>query len=201
MTAESTIDKVYQLVETHGVLRPRDLDPHQIPREYLRRLHARGLVERIGRGLYTLHDGEITEHHSLVQACKRVPTAVVCLVSALRFHGLTTQAPDSVWLALGPRAWQPRLEWPRLRCVRFSGKALVEGVERYTLEGVNVQVYNPAKTVADCFKYRHKIGQDVALEALRDCWQGKKATIDDLWRFAQICRMTNVMRPYIESIL
>jgi predicted transcriptional regulator of viral defense system len=125
---------------------------------------------------------------------------VVCLLSALRFHDLTTQAPFEVWLAIGEKAWRPRLEYPPLRIVRFSGAALSAGVEVQQIEGVTVQVYSPAKTVADCFKYRNKICLDVATEALRECRRARHCSMDDLWHYAGICRVQYVRRPYLESI-
>ena len=192
--------QVLELVKEAGVLRPRDLDPYGIPREYLRRLQAQGRLKRLGRGLYTLPDHEVSEHHSLAEACKRVPKGVVCLLSALRFHDLTTQAPFEVWLALDEKTWRPRLDYPRLKIVRFSKEALSAGVEEHIIEGVTVHVTNPAKTVADCFKYRNKIGLDVALEALRECWNKKCCTMDALWHYAGICRVKNIMRPYLETL-
>lgn len=191
--------RILEIVERAGVLRPRDLNAHGIPRETLRRLHARGRLHRIGRGLYVLPEADVTEHHTLAQACKRVPQGVVCLLSALRFHELTTQAPFEVWLAIGGKAWRPRVDYPPLRFVRFSGAALTAGIEEHIVEGVLVKVYSPAKTVADCFKYRNKIGLDVALEALRDCRRQRQCSNDELWHYAQICRVANVMRPYLEA--
>ena len=193
-------DKILELVRKAGVLRPRDLDPYDIPRTYLSRLCTAGKLQRIGRGLYVLPENGATEHHSLAEVCKRVPKGVVCLLSALRFHDLTTQAPYDVWLAIGEKTWRPRLEYPPLRIVRFSQAALSAGVEEYQIEGVTVHVYSPAKTVADCFKYRNKIGLDVAIEALRECRRTRRCTMDDLWHHAGICRVRNVMRPYLESL-
>jgi predicted transcriptional regulator of viral defense system len=182
------------------MIRPRDLDAHGIPREYLRRLCAMGVLERQSRGIYALRDAELTQHHSLMHACKRVPKGVVCLLSALRFHNLTTQAPFEIWMAIDRKARLPKTEGVPLHLVRFSGEALTEGIERHRIEGVDVSVYCPAKTVADCFKYRNKIGLDVALEALRECRRERRCTMDDLWRFAKICRVANVMRPYMEAL-
>ncbi len=198
--AQSKSERVLELVGKSGVLRPRDLDTHGIPREHLSRLCRRGLLERVGRGLYVLANADVTEHHSLAEACKRVPHAVVCLISALSFHELTTQAPFEVWLAIGEKAWRPRRTDPPLRIMRFSGDALADGVEEHAIEGVPVKVYCVAKTVADCFKYRNKIGLDVALEALRECWKERRCTMDELWHYAGVCRMENVMRPYLESL-
>jgi predicted transcriptional regulator of viral defense system len=200
VTQTTKTDKVLDLVRKAGVLRPRDLDPYNIPRTYLSRLCAAGKLQRISRGLYVLPGSGATEHHSMAEACKRVPKGVVCLLSALSFHELTTQAPFEVWLAIGEKAWRPRLEYPPLRIFHFSQAALNAGVEEHQIEGVSVHVYSPAKTVADCFKYRNKIGLDVAIEALRECRRARHCTMDDLWHYADICRVRNVMRPYLEAL-
>lgn len=199
--SSSVAEQILQLVREHGVLRPRDLDPLGVPREYLRRMLERGQLIRTGRGLYILPDGDFTENHGLAEAAKRVPGGVVCLLSALVYHELTTQLPFEVWLAIGPKAWRPKVDYPPLRIVRFSGAALTAGITTYAIERVSVRVYDPAKTVADCFKYRNKIGLDVAMEALRDCLRQRKCTVDDLWRYAEICRVQNVMRPYLEAMV
>lgn len=198
---QNNTDRVLQLARELGILRSRDLARHGIAREYLARLVRAGLLERAGRGLYVLPDAELTEYHSLAEAAKRVSDGIVCLLSALRFHDLTTQAPFEVWLALPPTARRPRPVSPPLRIVRFSGSALTKGVEEHVIEGVRVRVYNPAKTVADCFKYRNKIGLDVALEALRETWRARRATMDELWHYAEVCRVATVMRPYLESLI
>ena len=201
MTTRTThTDKVLELVKKAGVLRPRDLEPYGIPRVYLSRLHRAGKLQRIGRGLYVLPGTNVSEHRSLAEACKRIPNGVICLLSALRFHELTTQSPLEVWLAIGEKAWRPRVEYPPLRIVRFASAALSAGVEEHRIDGVSVPVFIPAKTVADCFKYRNKIGLDVAIEALRECWRSKRCTMDDLWQYAKICRVQNVLRPYLESL-
>lgn len=192
--------QILKLAKRAGVLRPRDLDAAHIPRTYLGRMLTSGLLERVGRGLYVPAGSGFGEHRTLVEASKRVPKGVVCLLSALRFHNLTTQAPREVWLAIGEKAWRPRLTSPPLRIVRFSDRALRAGVEVRKIGGVAVRVYSPAKTVAYCFKYRNKIGLDVALEALRECWRARRCTMDALWRYAKVCRVQNVMRPYLEAI-
>ncbi len=192
--------RVLDLLSDGGVLRPRDLARHGIPRTYLQRLVRRGEIERVGRGLYMLPGADVTEHHSLVEACKRVPRGVVCLLSALRFHGLTTQNPWEVWLAVGRSAWRPRGETVALRVVHLSPSTFDAGVEEHRIEGVPVRVYSAAKTVADCFKFRNKVGLDVALEALRDYRRQYRAGMDELWRFAKICRVTTVLRPYLEAL-
>ncbi len=182
------------------MLRPRDLDAQGLSRKHLGRLCRSGLLRRIARGLYVLPGAEPTENRTLAEVGKQVPGGVVCLLSALQFHGLTTQAPYEVWLAIDRKAWRPTSSALPVRIFRFSGEALKQGIEEHRIEGVPVKIYNPAKTVADCFKYRNKIGLDVALEALRDCWKQRRATMDEFWQAAKICRVANVMRPYLESL-
>ena len=200
MSTKTKLDDVLDHVRAVGIVRPRDLRTLGVPQNYLWRLHRDGLLERIGRGLYAIPSADVTEHHSLAEVCKRVPHGVICLLSALRFHELTTQNPFEVWIAVNTKAREPKLEPLQVRVVRFSGKALTEGVEERTIEGVRVRVYSPAKTVADCFKYRNKIGRDVALEALRDCLDQRKATRREIWTYAEMCRVVNVVRPYLEAI-
>ena len=194
-------DKILQLAKSEGILRPRDLHLHRIPRIYLNRLTRQGLLRQVGLGLYMLADAEPTEHHALAEACKRIPHGVICLLSALRFHGLTTQLPHEVWMAIPNTARQPKVDQPAMRFHRFSGPALTDGIESHDIEGVQVRIYNPAKTVADCFKYRNKIGLDIAIEALKDGLYQRKATPDELYRYARTCRMTRVMQPYMEALL
>ncbi|XAH25377.1 type IV toxin-antitoxin system AbiEi family antitoxin domain-containing protein [Xylophilus sp. GW821-FHT01B05] len=182
------------------LLRARDLAEQGLPTAALSRLVAAGKLERVARGVYSLPGRALSEHHSLAQVALRVPQGVVCLLSALRVHGIGTQAPFEVWLAIPHHSPTPRLDQPALRAMRMSGPALTEGVEHLQIDGVQVPVFNAAKTVADCFKYRNKIGLDVALEALRDGWTQRKLTMDALWHYATIDRVNNVMRPYLESI-
>ena len=197
---DTTADKLLELVRTQGLLRPHDLAPLGIPRVALTRAVRRGQLERVGRGLYGLVARPVSAHGTLAEVARRVPKGVVCLLSALRFHDLTTQAPFEVWLAIDNKAATPKLDYPPLRLVRFSGAALAEGVEEHVVDGVTVRVTGVAKTVADCFKYRNKIGLDVALEALREAWNGKHMTSDQIWHYAKIDRVANVMRPYLESL-
>jgi predicted transcriptional regulator of viral defense system len=197
----STGKKVLDFVRKGGILRPQDLQKKGLPSDYLWRLHKQGKLEKVGRGMYAIQGAELSEHQTVVQAALRVPHGVICLLSALRFHDFTTQSTFEIWMAIDVKARAPKEEIIPLRIVRFSGKALTAGVETHTIEGTAVKVYNPAKTVADCFKYRNKIGLDVAIEALRDCWRKKLATSDELWRYAKICRVARVMRPYLESVV
>jgi len=194
------LDIVLEELGKLGVLRAKDIEACGVSREYLRRLVARGLIERVGRGLYSLPGCEVSANRSLAEASKRVPKGVVCLLSALRFHGMTTQSPFEVWMAIDVKARRPKGDGVALRIVRFSGNALSMGIQTHPVEGVQIRVYSPAKTVADCFKYRNKIGLDVALEALREGWRERRFSMDELWRFAKICRVANVMRPYLESL-
>jgi predicted transcriptional regulator of viral defense system len=191
---------IIELAKKTGVLRPRDLVAKGIPGDYLWQLHKRGIMDKVGRGLYVLADSEPGEYQTMAEACKRVPHGVVCLLSALQFHGITTQAPFEIWLAIDNKAKGLRVDRPAIRTVRFSGLALTSGIEEHKISGVPVRVYNPAKTVADCFKYRNKIGLDVCLDALRDCRRSGICTTDDLWQYAKICRVGNVMKPYMEAI-
>ncbi len=182
-----------------GLVRPADLEAKGISRRHLYRLLNAGLLERQSRGVYVAARHKYTSHHSLAQVAKRVPGGIFCLLTALRFHGLTTQSPAEVWIALSGKARRPRLEYPRLRVARFSGAALTEGVETHRVEGVEIRVYSAAKTVADCFKYRNKVGIDVAVEALRDFSRRNRGGANELARFARICRVTRVMQPYLDA--
>jgi predicted transcriptional regulator of viral defense system len=197
----SNTDKLLALAHNRAVLRPRDLASQGIAREYLRLACAAGQLERIGRGLYRLPGAPPTEHQSLVEVCARVPAGVICLLSALRFHGLTTQNPFEVWLAIGERAHLPRMDTVSIRVARFSGKAFSAEIENHPIHGAPVRVYSVAKTVADCFKYRNKVGVDVAVEALRDCLRERRTSVDMLLHSARICRVERVMKPYMEALL
>ena len=161
---------------------------------------AAGRLLRVARGLYALPSYQGGEHGALVTVAMRAPSVLFCLLTALRIHDLTTQAPFEVWIAIGNKEHPPRLDYPKLRTVRFSDSALAAGVEARRVDGATLRVTSAAKTVADCFKFRNKIGLDVALEALREARRAKKASADDLWRYAKINRVANVMRPYLEAL-
>lgn len=198
---ESThTERLLHLASQRGLVRPADLDSQGIPRVYLTRLTARGKLEKAGRGLYRLPDSNTSEGESLALVSTRVPQAVFCLLTALQFHELTTQLPRQVWIALPKGSHAPRIDYPPIKMVQYSGAAFTEGIETHHRDQAELRVYSVAKTVVDCFKHRNKIGLDVALEALRDARRQKKASADDLWRYAKICRVTNVMRPYLEAV-
>ena len=198
--AQVITDKVLDLVREVGVIRPRDLEAAGIPGRYLSRLAHSGELHRVGRGLYTLAGAAPSEHRSLVEVAKRAPRGVTCLLSALRLHDLTSQTPFEVWLAIGQKDRTPRPSGTRLRIVRILGKARDSGIQAHLIEGVAVRVYGPAKTVADCFKFRNKIGIDIAVEALRDCLEQRRGTADEILEYARVCRVSRVMRPYLEAL-
>jgi predicted transcriptional regulator of viral defense system len=193
-------EQVLDLARKAKILRVQDLIEKKVHPEHLRRLYQRGLLVRMGRGVYMLPNASISAHFSLAEVAKKVPRGIICLLSALRFHEIGTQSPSEVWIALDRKAARPRVDTPRLRVMRFSQATFSAGVETHKIDGVIVRLYCPAKTVADCFKYRNKIGLDVAIEALRECRRSRKCKIDDLSKYAKICRVANVMRPYLESI-
>ncbi|MDD8028065.1 MAG: type IV toxin-antitoxin system AbiEi family antitoxin domain-containing protein [Acidobacteriota bacterium] len=191
--------KVLLLLRSHGILRPRDLPAMGISREMLRHLYKNGLIERAGRGIYRLRE-QMEEHRSLIEAAKLVPKGVICLLSALRFHEIGTQEPYDIWLALPNSAWRPRIRTLRLRIIYPSGKAFSEGIEVHRYSGGVIRVYNAAKTIADAFKFRNKIGLDAAVEALRDGLRSGKVNRDELWHYAGICRVQKIIKPYIEAL-
>ncbi len=183
-----------------GVLRPRDILQQGISRMRLKRLVDQGVLVREARGVYRVPGHEPSEKESLVQACERVPGGILCLLTALQFHGMTTQFPHEIWMAIDVWARKPHAEHLPIRFVRASGKSLASEVEEHTVQGGRIRVYSAAKTVADCFKYRNKIGLDVALEALKAFQTGHKGKMDDLWRSARVCRVSNIIRPYLEAL-
>jgi predicted transcriptional regulator of viral defense system len=199
MSNASLEQKTVQAVKRLGLARPRDLTRLGLRREYVRRLTERGALVRIARGLYAVPNAGISAHRSLAEVARAVPAGTVCLLSALRFHGLTTQSPSEVWLAVDVHAWRPRSTPFPVRTVYFSRAALTEGVETHKIDRVPVRIYSAPKTVADCFKYRNKIGSEIAVEALKDYLKKHRHATDALWRFAKICRVSNVMRPYLEA--
>jgi predicted transcriptional regulator of viral defense system len=191
---------VLALAKAKPLLRARDLAGLNVPTVMLSRLVSTGKLMRVARGVYSLPNRKVSQHRSLAEVAIRAPYGVVCLLSALRVHHIGTQAPFEVWLAIEPRRVPPRLDQPKLRIVRMSDAALSAGVQKIKVDGVEVRVFSAAKTVTDCFKFRNKIGLDVALEALRESWRERKVTMDELWRYAAVNRVANVMRPYLEGL-
>jgi len=197
---QSKAQIVINYLKKNNIIRAKELDALKIPRVYLSRLCKKGILERTDRGIYVLKNYDVTENHTIAQVAKKIPNGIICLLTSLRFHELTTQNPHQVWIAIDRKKWKPiNTDFP-VHIVRYSKDALTEGIQNHIIEGVDVKIYNPAKTVADCFKYRNKIGLEVALEALNDCRRENKCTNDELWYYAKICRVSNVMRPYMEAI-
>ncbi|MEZ5455048.1 MAG: type IV toxin-antitoxin system AbiEi family antitoxin domain-containing protein [Lysobacteraceae bacterium] len=192
--------RILDLASQKGLLRASDLDAIDAPRIALARMTASGLLDKVGRGLYRLPEQSTSEHESLAAVATRVPQAVFCLLTALQFHELTTQLPRQVWIAMPRGSHTPKLGYPPVKMVQMSGSSYTTGIEEVERDGVNLKIYSVAKTVADCFKHRNKIGLDVALEALKEAWATRKASADDLWRYAKINRVANVMHPYLEAV-
>lgn len=196
-------DHILELARHRRVLRAADVREHGWSPQLLIRLHQSGKLQRIARGLYGLPDAEFTEHQTLIEVCQRVPKGVLCLLSALQFHEIGTQLPHDVWIALPEGTQTPALSYPTLRIARLRGTAYSDGIETVTVtvteHGAPIRVYSAAKTVTDCFKFRNKIGLDVALEALKDAWRSRKVTMAELSHFAKIKRVERVMQPYLSS--
>lgn len=193
--------RLLTLAKRRTVITAADAAHVGIHSQHLTRLVAKGVLYRIARGQYRLAGRPITEHHGLVVASRAVPHGVICLLSALAFHGIGTQLPAEVWIAIERHARAPSVRNPPLRIVRLSGRAFREGIEVRKVEGEALRVYSVAKTLADLFKHRNKIGLEVAIEALREAWRERKFTMDALDRAADVCRVTRIMRPYIEAVV
>ena len=198
MTVDTQSTQVLRIVEEHGLVRSSDLTARRIPRATLMRLVRAGRLKQVARGVYALPDQPLSRQHPLAEVAARSSRGVFCLLTALRFHGIRIPSPDAIWLAIPNKARAPRSAHPPLRVVRFSGAALAEGVEQHVIDGVAIRVYSVAKTVADCFKFRNQVGLEVALEALRRSRRRGLATTEDLRRYARVCRVTEVMRPYLD---
>jgi len=191
--------RALQLLESKGILRLKDFLAEEINQETLARLVRYGQVVRPSRGLYQLSNVPVDASHALAEAAALVPKGVICLISALQFHQLTLQMPSSVWMAIERSAWKPTISYPSIRFVRFSGLALTEGVERHLIQSRQVPITDPARTIVDCFRYRNKIGIDVAMEGLREGIRQRKCTPDQLWNYAKKARVWTIMRPYVET--
>ena len=191
---------IEKLARQKGLLRNRDLQEIGLPRVYLGRMVRKGLLVQHARGVYSAPDRELTHTHDIELACLRVPHGVICLLSALVYHNIGTQNPVQVWMAIASNAWQPKLDQPPLRIVRFSGAALTSNVVTVPTDSGPLRIYDPAKTVADCFKFRQKIGLDVAVEALREGWRSRKFTMNELAAAAEICRVRRIIQPYLDML-
>jgi len=202
MTTQTDSDRILELARTRGLVTVRDVEDAGIHTHVLTRLVGEGKLERAARGLYRLPDPdyELTEHHGIVLGASAAPKGVVCLLSALQFHEVGTQLPRQLWMALPRGAREPKPEYPPMRFVHMSGEAFTAGIEEHVLEGRPVKIYDVAKTVVDCFKFRNKIGMDVALEALNESWRERKLDLNLVAKYARVCRVWNVMRPYLEAI-
>lgn len=194
-------DNALNLVRSGAILQTRDFNAAGVPSTYLRRLLDEGLIVRIGRGIYQYTEADLTASHSLAVVSKAVPHGVICLLSALQFHELTTQLPHQVWVFVKHGKWTPSRPPVSLRVIRTGAEVLSEGTEHHTIEGVCVPVTIPAKTVADCFKHRNKVGIDVAIEAMKECLYDRETSVDEIWRYAEMNRVANVMRPYLEAVV
>ena len=189
------------LLKEKPLLRACDAVAEGYSRKYLAQLAKRGELKKVARGLYASPSRKETSDSGFAEASSMYPNTVICLLSALAIHGLTTQSPHEVWVAVGHKDRAPKMDYPPLKVARFGGTTLTEGLDTHLIEGVTVSVTNITKTIADCFKFRNKIGLDVALEALKNAWNNKQTSMDDLWRYAQLCRVQNVMRPYLEALV
>ncbi len=193
--------QILALVKAKGVLRPRDLVDLGIHPRNLSNLHQQGVLERTGRGLYSLVDGDWTEHHSLAETAKRVPGCVIGLASALRFHDLTNEMPHQVWVFISRKAWKPKVDYPALQIFRCEPERLRDDTNQACIEGTEVWITNVPRTITDCFRHRRAIGLDVAIRALREAIQRRLVTPADLALVAKKHRAWNLMRPYLEAIL
>ena len=193
--------RALDLLKARGMLRLKDFVAEGIGPETLARLVREEAVVRPARGLYQLPDTQVEAAHALAEAAVLVPKGVVCLTSALQYHELTLQMPSAVWMAIDRTAWRPKIDYPPIRFVRFTGSALTEGVERHRIENVDVPITDPARTIVDCFRYRTKVGLDVAMEGLREGLRRRRCKPDQLWQYARKTRVWSIMRPYVEAMV
>jgi predicted transcriptional regulator of viral defense system len=193
--------RALDLLKARGMLRLRDFVAEGIGPETLARLVREDAVARPARGLYQLPDAQLEAAHTLAEAATLVPKGIVCLISALQYHELTLQMPTAVWMAIERTAWRPKIDYPRIRFVRFTGDYLTDGVVRHHIEGVEVPITDPARTIVDCFRYRAKVGLDVAMEGLREGLRHRRCMTEELWRHARKARVWSVMRPYVEAMV
>lgn len=197
----SQTQEIISIAKRKGIIQSCDCKKSGISRNYLYRLCKEGILLKTSRGLYTLATIPATEHLSLIEVAKKNQNAIICLISALSFHNLTTQIPHEVWISIPRGSWRPNMEYPQLNITTLSKDAYSFGIQEHKIKGVRLKVYNPAKTVADCFKFRNKVGLDVAIEALKETLRSKKATVDEILKASQIDRVTKIIRPYLEAVV
>lgn len=194
-------EKVLEYAQSRKVFRGTEVERELgLSRMYIWRLVQEGQLERVGRGLYALAGADYGENQSILEVAAKVPNGILCLISALRFHELTTQNPFEVWIAIERGSWIPTMDTVRLRVFSFSPNVYEAGIETHTIDGVEVKVYSPAKTIADCFYYQKAVGLDVCIEALRDAWRQRKVTMDDLFHFAEVRNVKGTMLPYLNTL-
>ena len=191
---------ILKMAAEQEILRPRDLRARGHSVAYLQRLVTKGRLVKLGRGQYALPDRVPTEYDTMAMIAKRYPGTVVCLLSALRFHELTTQSPGRIWLAVEGNKLAPSDTPASIEVVRLYGQAFKAGVQIHKLGKIPAKIYEPAKTVADCFRFRNRVGIDVAIEALKECLRQRRATPAQIWQFAEICRAKTIIRPYLEAL-
>lgn len=199
--SRSKRDLAVGLVERHGLMRLSALKKQGVNPATLGRLVREGVLHRPSRGLYELASTQMSAEHSLAEIALRAPKAVICLISALQFYGLTLQAPSHVWIAIGLKDRKPAIDFPPVRVARFGGKALALGVETHSIGSVPVKIFSPAKTIVDCFRFRRVVGLDVAMEALRMGWRRRKVKPDEIATYARELRIWSVVRPYLDSVV
>lgn len=191
--------KIIDLAKKKGILKTSDILDAGLHHETLRRMCEEGILEKTNRGFYKLTNLEISIYHDFAMASTKAPKGVICLLSALLYHEISTQLPPVVWMAFKRPARVPNLEYPKLKVVLFSESSMAEGIDIHTLENVPIKITNPAKTIADCFKFRNKVGLEATLDALREGLKEKKCTRDEIWHYAKINRVTQVIKPYLEA--
>ena len=190
----------HSVLKARGIARLAELRAEGVTAATMSRMERDGEVFRLARGLYQLPDAPLDAHHSLAEAAKRLPKGVICLVSALAFHQLTDQLPRRVWIAIGQKDWAPKVGDAPIRLVRFTDRLLAERVETHTIEGVPVKIFGVAKTIADCFRYRNKIGLSVAIEGLQEALRQRKATAAEIASQAERGAVATIIQPYLEAL-
>lgn len=197
---EDQATDLLRYIRAHGIVRSSEVSEQGWSREYLHRLERDGLIYKVSRGVYAAQDADISPNRALAEISKRIPEGVICLLSALQYHDLTTKLPNQVWVAVPTHSHRPKVDYPPVRIVEFSGDSYMAGIQRYMIDKVHVQIYSPAKTIADCFRYRSKLGMETVLEGLRAYLARNDSSVDELWRYARLRHVTNTMLPYLEAL-